>query len=330
MEVISAYAPTLEVSTTIPEVRDAFYAELDSVIRQSKSRHALIVTGDMNAKTGSAFKDSAYRNVIGKYGKGDMNANGTHLLNFAKLHKLKLVNTFIKHQLAHVTTWIEPQNIRQDAKTKTVRRNPYRNQVDYICTVSDYRGLHISDARSYGGMQTPSDHKLVLMSCNFKWPFTKRFNSTNLKIDSDKFRDLNVRKQYHDAVDALLTPSSPTATNQERWDNIVQTTLTAAKQTVGVKNKLKKSTSQQIMQLSTEQKNFKLQIENCKDANHRQYLRRERNAKLTRIHQLLLHEERCRIEEKIKLIEKQKNDSTRMFSVIRGNLHTEKSLKHLC
>ena len=319
LEAISAYAPTLEVSETKPEVRDAFYAELDSVIRKSKSRNALIIAGDMNAKTGSAFQVGAYRNVIGKFGKGDLNSNGTHLLNFAKLHKLKLVNTFFKHQPAHITTWTEPdhKNIRQDAKSKTVRRNPYRNQIDYICTVSDYRGLHISDARSYGGMQTPSDHKLVMMNCNFKWPFTKRAKSTNCKIDCEKFRDSAVRQQYHDAVDALLKPSSPTATNQERWDNIVQTTLTAAKQTVGVKNKLKKSTSQPIIKLSTEQKNFKLQIDNCKDVNTRQYLRRERNARLTRIHQLLLHEERCRIEEKIKLIENQKNDSSRMFSVIR-------------
>ena len=54
LEIICAYAPTLEQSETKPEVREAFYAELDSVIQKSRSRNSLVISGDFNAKTGSA------------------------------------------------------------------------------------------------------------------------------------------------------------------------------------------------------------------------------------------------------------------------------------
>ena len=76
LEIICAYAPTLERSEAKPELREAFYAELDSVVQKRKSRNACIIAGDFNAKTGSAFHDKLYNDVIGRYGKGIANSNG--------------------------------------------------------------------------------------------------------------------------------------------------------------------------------------------------------------------------------------------------------------
>ena len=53
------------------------------------------------------------------------------------------------------------------------RRNSYRNQIDYIL-VRKYKGTKTTNAHSYGGMMTPSEHKLVMMSCKMKWPFLPR------------------------------------------------------------------------------------------------------------------------------------------------------------
>ena len=111
LEMVCAYAPTLEKSEAKPELRDKFYAELDSVVQKSKSRNALIIAGDFNAKTGSAFQDELYKSVIGKYGKGIVNSNGVNLLNFAKLHNFRLANTFFKHKPSQISTWEEPNHI---------------------------------------------------------------------------------------------------------------------------------------------------------------------------------------------------------------------------
>ena len=72
LTLISAYAPTLEKSEKNPDVRDNFYNSLNSVVTAVKRRNFLIVAGDYNAKTGSAFKSELYSANLGKYGKGSL------------------------------------------------------------------------------------------------------------------------------------------------------------------------------------------------------------------------------------------------------------------
>ena len=92
---------------------------------------------DFNAKTGSAAKNKIYQAVIGKYGKGQVNTNRTHVLNFSTINNLKLVNTFFKHKPTHITTWTSPETPRGS------RRNSYRNQIDYIL-VRKHKGIRIT------------------------------------------------------------------------------------------------------------------------------------------------------------------------------------------
>ena len=75
-----------------------------------------------------------YKKSLGKYCIGKINANGMYLLEFAKLHQLKLTNTLFRHKTSHMNTWECPERItpHNDKNTNTVRRNPYRNQIDYI------------------------------------------------------------------------------------------------------------------------------------------------------------------------------------------------------
>ena len=77
------------------------------------------------------------------------------------------------------------------------------------------------------------------------------------------------------------------------------------------------STSAEVIKLSAEQRAVRDQIDCSKDPIERLSLRSIRNGKLQRIHQVLKAEKRSRIAEKIKSIEKQKNNSRRMFSVIK-------------
>ena len=86
--------------------------------------------------------------VVGKYGKGISNSSGNHLLNFSKVNSLKISNTFFKHKLSQRTTWESP-----NAK--------HKNQIDFIL-VKKSKGIRINDSRSFGGIVTRSEHKMVL------------------------------------------------------------------------------------------------------------------------------------------------------------------------
>ena len=161
VDILNEYAPTLNRSEKNHEIRENFYTELDSILRKISNRHIVLIAGDFNAKTGSAAKNKIYQAVIGKYGKGQVNTNKTHLLNFSSINSLKLVNTFFKQKPTHITTWTSPE-------TPTGRRrNSHRNQINYIL-VRKHKFITITNAHSYRGMMTPSDHKLVIMSCKMK------------------------------------------------------------------------------------------------------------------------------------------------------------------
>ncbi len=47
-------------------------------MKEIPNRDMVIIAGDMNAKTGSGYKDFPER--MGRYGKGEMNCNGQHLI----------------------------------------------------------------------------------------------------------------------------------------------------------------------------------------------------------------------------------------------------------
>lgn len=118
---------------------------------------------------------------MGKYGKGLLNSSGRMLLELLAKHDLFLTNTIFKHNLAHQTTWTAPE--RKDTLNSfdgTPRRNPYRNQIDYIITKCR-DNMFVQDSRSYGGTTTSTDHKLVKANISFTWWKKKELKSTTSK-----------------------------------------------------------------------------------------------------------------------------------------------------
>ena len=94
LNIVTAYAPTLEKSEKDPQIRDDFYSDLDKVTSQhKKNKHLLLVLGDFNAKTGSGH--ARFPDNIGKYGKGHLNNNGEQLLQYAKENDLVLMSQSI-------------------------------------------------------------------------------------------------------------------------------------------------------------------------------------------------------------------------------------------
>ena len=71
---ISVYAHTSEKADKNPEIRDEFYDTLDGIISSIPNRHKVVLAGDFNAKTGSAYND--FKTTMGKFGKGEANNSG--------------------------------------------------------------------------------------------------------------------------------------------------------------------------------------------------------------------------------------------------------------
>ena len=194
------------------EIRENLYSKLGSILRNISNRHIVIIAGDFNAKSGSAAKNKIYQAVMGKYCKGQVNTNGAHLLNFSCINNLKLVNTFFKHKLTNITTWTSPETPTGS------RRNSYRNQIDYIL-VRKRKGIRITNVHPYGGMMTPSDQKLLMMSCKMKWLFLPRMKyKAQVNLD-----DLNNRvgaDQYKKELDVKLRSLSNISEN--KWKDVAQ------------------------------------------------------------------------------------------------------------
>ena len=150
---VCCYAPTLQRSLTNPNLADEFYSQLEHVINQVKRRDELFVLGDLNAKVGSSAPD--YSSVVGGFSKHRYNnANGERLVEFCETHNLVLCNTLFKHRMAHRSTWFADGLFNVNGK-------PVRNMSDFVMIIKSSQVL-VTNARSYGGFVTRSDHHPVI------------------------------------------------------------------------------------------------------------------------------------------------------------------------
>ena len=113
-------------------------------------------------------KMNSYPENMGKYRNGRLNTNGRCLLEYAKENYMILTNTMFNHKMYHRTTWTAPDRITYNHHDGNPRRNPYRNQIDYVLIKNTFRRL-IYNSRSYGGFETNSDHKAVIMNMKLAW-----------------------------------------------------------------------------------------------------------------------------------------------------------------
>ena len=270
----------------------------------------LVIAGDFNAKTGSAYKNN--KTVMGRFGKGQLNDNGIELID-----ELFLTNTVFQHKINHRTTWQSPATPNRKAKDGNSRRNPVRNQIDYII-VRKCDMNKVSDSRSYSGTQTCSDHRLVLTTINETITLPKR-HINEKKPDYSKLRNPEYSNVYKTTVLHHLNSNKSTESNtQDKWSNIVGANHKAAEEILkNDQNSKHRSSNPEIIQLSKEQKELNTHIHNSKNDQTSTFLRKQRNRKLIRIHNLLKADEAERINDEIECIEKSKNNAQKMYQAIR-------------
>ena len=278
---------------------------------------ALIIGGDFNAKTKQETQNTTRSTAIGNFAKNKINENGELLIEFAEMNYLKLTNTFFKHRPAHTTTWQCPQRRQEiiDANSGTIRRNPYRNQIDYILTRKS-NNLKILDSRSYGGFACNSDHKPVIAKVQLKWKTniqkkpTTRINSQEINKTKESL------KQYQEQVRQNMKQNKP-SNIQEKWDSIKQSTMDAAIKVTGYKQKQKYTPNKRIQELSAKQKQLLDKINSTACKHQQKSIKTERNKVLNEIHKEIKKEENRKISAQMKPIESMPDDPNRTYKAIK-------------
>ena len=101
--IISVYAPTLQAD---PATKEAFYAELRTLLGQINKDDKILVMGDFNARVGRDF--NVWPGVLGRHGIGNCNENGRLLLELCAEQGLSITNTLFQQRARFKTTWQHP------------------------------------------------------------------------------------------------------------------------------------------------------------------------------------------------------------------------------
>ena len=133
-----------------------------------------------------------------------------------------LTNTLFSHNLCHRTTWTAPERYHTSSKDdqgnpqlllgpdNLPRREPFRNQIDYIIATKIKHRKCLTNARSYGGIKSYTDHRLVKMSMNFQWhKLQKQMQRTNM-TNITNFSDREKQTLYNQEIQNTFQPSVAT------------------------------------------------------------------------------------------------------------------------
>ncbi len=138
----SIYAPTLCSSA---EIKDEFYEELETTIKEVLTAEHLFLLRDFNARIGDDH--NSWPRCIGHFGIGKLNENGQRLLELCSYHDLCISNTFFSTKSCHRESWRHPRSCHWHQLDLVITRRPLLN---YVLTT-----------RSYHSADSDTDHSLV-------------------------------------------------------------------------------------------------------------------------------------------------------------------------
>ena len=208
---------------------------------------------------------------------------------------------------------------------------PLRKQVDYILVRKEHQHL-VQDARSYSGISTKTDHRLVVASISARNgtprvpPPKSKKPEPRLRYEQLKERKLEYQEKFKQVSSEQMPKEDSNV--QQKWTTLTEICHEATKRTVDEIKPKQKSNNPEIVSLSNEQKELNAKINSNIPDEKRQALRRERNQKLHRIRDLLEKEKAEKILERVTEIEEKHTDNTKMLLAVKA-LKNEKPKKKL-
>ncbi|XP_046988372.1 uncharacterized protein LOC124594066 [Schistocerca americana] len=216
---VSAYAPTLDSDE---DTKNQFYHQLNSTLSKIPIQDKLILPGDFNARVG---RDNRFwRDVMGKQGVGNCNANGLLLLGICAEHELFISNTQFRLRNRYKTTWMHP-------------RSKHWHLIDYVITRQrDKKDILITKA-ALNIDECSTDHRLLVsrlrvpkyrkLRSHFSNPPRRKFNISNLN-------NKNVRSHFHDILSEQLNKAPATTDDVEQeWTTLKNIIKETAENVVG-------------------------------------------------------------------------------------------------
>ena len=153
---VSAYAPT-EVSKD--ETKQAFSDRLDSLVQRIPAKECVYVLMDANPRTGRRLEGESIQDeqIIGTYGRDELNDNGKLLLSFATDNKLAIMNTFFSTRKGGVS---HTYNGVTGSRTSDFKR------IDYVLTTRQAHRRRVRNVVVHPQPALPakadSDHNMVI------------------------------------------------------------------------------------------------------------------------------------------------------------------------
>ena len=114
-----------------------------------------------------------------------------------------------------------------DAKTNTIRKNPYRNEIDYILirNGNNIRTLH---SRSYANKVTTSDHKSVIAKIQIRWKDQPK-HKHNRVLNIENLKNETIAENFNTTVKLEMQKlTTQPKTIQERWNKMTKILHTSA------------------------------------------------------------------------------------------------------
>ena len=308
INIINIYAPTSEKVENNENIIQSLYHKVEDIMNKLKTPTSItLIGGDFNAKVGKRLPDDDI-NCLGRYSKGVRNRSGELLIDFCEKNKLYITNTAFQHPARHITTWSQQRTNKQTNKVKHIY-----NQIDYII-MSRSNSPNLTEARSYAGTETFSDHRLVVMSYEDNW--TKLFKIANKKTESTKrfntqalTNDTDMRKTYEETLKTRIDEEEVST-----WDKLCTTVKEVAEEVIGYVKPLKnrEEDDNNVRELSIKQKDVRMSMMNEENPAIVTNLRKERKRIQCEIQKILKHKREKEIDNIVQDIENAKDD-VKMF-----------------
>ena len=220
--IISAYAPTM---TNDDVTKEAFYNQLDELLRQIPKDDKIVLLGDFNARVGA--NHAAWPETLGRHGIGKLNSNGLLLLSKCKEYGLTITNTMFQLPTAHKTTWMHP-------------RAKHWHMIDYAIVRSRDR-TDVTITKVMRGAECQTDHKMIRMKLKMViHPKIKKSSFKAVrKLNVSTLRSAETRHQLAEKINGELTanPIDPNGTVTNEWNILRDTVYNTSKMMLGLKTR---------------------------------------------------------------------------------------------
>ncbi|XP_046991948.1 uncharacterized protein LOC124598308 [Schistocerca americana] len=216
---VSAYAPTLDSDE---DTKNQFYHQLNSTLSKIPIQDKLILLGDFNARVG---RDNRFwRDVMGKQGVGNCNANGLLLLGLCAEHELFISNTQFRLRNRYKTTWMHP-------------RSKHWHLIDYVITRQrDKKDILITKA-ALNIDECWTDHRLLVSRLRvpkYRKPRSHFSNPPRRKFNISNLNNKNVRSHFQDILSEQLNKAPATTDDvEQKWTTLKNIIKETAENVVG-------------------------------------------------------------------------------------------------